>query len=78
MEKPNSLAVQLGAFDSMIRAILHVTGDDQLKEIHKYLLSLWNAIESGNPRPEAAEQLKASRIMAIGMIESALKSHSSK
>lgn len=33
MEQPNSLAVQLGAFDTMLRAILHVVGDDQLNGI---------------------------------------------
>jgi len=78
MEKPISLTAQLGAFDTVIRAMLYVTGENQLKVIHKYLLSLWDAIEEKNPEPGAAEQFKASRIIAIEMIESALKSHSSK
>ncbi|WP_447908137.1 hypothetical protein [Serratia fonticola] len=78
MEKPNSITVQLSAFDSMLRAMLHVTSEDKLKEIQQYLTSLWDAIEEKNPKPEAAAQLKASRDVAIKMIEIALKERPAK
>ncbi|WP_423957842.1 hypothetical protein [Citrobacter freundii] len=78
MEQPNSLAVQLGAFDTMLRAILHVVGDDQLNGIKNELERTWDYLEKNNQKPAAASQFKASREMAIGMIEHELQVRSAK
>lgn len=78
MDKLNSMTVQLGAFDSLLRILLAVKSESELQEIHTKLLHLWVEVEGKNTHSHLTGYLKASKEMALKMTEGALREHSLK
>ncbi|HHG9580226.1 TPA: hypothetical protein ACPY17_004823 [Citrobacter freundii] len=69
METPNSFAVQNGAFDTIIRAMVATMDDAHFQRFSDHLNELLSAIEKANTHPQISAQLAASADMARAIVK---------
>lgn len=72
MSKPDTLGVQVSAFESILRALIAIQPEEKKQEIERILTYLWDGVDRINTRDDAKAHLTAAREMSINITKQAL------